>query len=292
MFKLFLGAVCIGFAPIFVRVLSLGPTLVGAYRCGFAALLLLGYIRFLGKPFHPLTWPKELWKFICLAGLLFGLDLFVWHRSVIFAGAGMGTILGNTQVLYVALVGIYFHKEKITSSFLLAIALAFVGIYLLVHYQLPSEIKPEFALGVTYGLITGIIYASYILTMRRLESFSEIVPREQVLAFVSAIASLSLFASSAVEGVFRLPTGNEWSLLILLAFVAQVMGWLLITKNLRLVPVSSAGLIINAQPVVAVIAGNLILNEHLSTMQICGALLTLSAIYLGTQKKQTTSKSQ
>ncbi len=286
MFKLFLGAVCIGFAPIFVRVLFLGPSLIGAYRCGFAALLLVAYIQYLKKPFQPLQWTKELWKFVLLAGFLFGLDLFVWHRSVIFAGAGLGTILGNTQVLYVALVGIYFHKEKISISFIAAIVMAFFGIYLLVNYRLPTEVKPEFALGVTYGLITGVVYASYILTMRKLESFSQTVPREQVLMMVSLIASLCLFIASLMEGTFRLPVGNEWPLLFSLAFVAQVMGWLLITKNLRLVPVSRAGLIINAQPVVAVIAGNLILNEHLSTLQICGALLTLSAIYLGTQKKK------
>ena len=84
----------------------------------------------------------------------------------------------------------------------------------------------------------------------------------------------------------RLPVGMEWGALALLAFVAQVLGWMLITKTLPKTPASRAGLILNAQPVVAVIAGDLILHEKLSLIQIVGAGLTLVAIYLGTYKKR------
>ena len=41
-------------------------------------------------------------------------------QSVVWTGAGMGTILANTQVFYVAAVGILFMGEKPTARFLVA----------------------------------------------------------------------------------------------------------------------------------------------------------------------------
>ena len=123
MVRLFLGGVCIGFAPIFVRLVTLGPTPIGAYRCGFAALLLFIYI-FATSKLKIKNWSWKIWGLLLQAGAIFALDLFVWHRSVIYSGAGLATILGNTQVFYVTLVGVLFHKEKLTPKFALSVLLA------------------------------------------------------------------------------------------------------------------------------------------------------------------------
>ncbi len=285
MLRLFLGAACIGFAPIFVRLLPLAPTPIGFYRCGFATIFLMLYISATDrKNFRPLTWAFDVWKLILLAGALFAVDLFVWHRSVIYAGAGLGTILGNTQVFYVALVGVFFYKERITFKFISSVFMAFFGIYLLVSYRIFQGEEVNYSWGVFFGLLTGIIYASYILTIRKIESMANRPPTEQVLAMVSLVSAIGLFLISEGEGTMRMPAGIEWAHLIGLALVAQVFGWLLITRALPRTPVSRSGLILNAQPVVAVIASALILDERLGAIQLAGAALTLYAIYLGSHK--------
>lgn len=286
MLKLLLGAVCIGFAPIFVRLLHLGPTPIGMYRCGVACALLFGWILSSRRPspVSVLRYPRRIWALLVLAGALFALDLFIWHRSVLYAGAGMGTILGNTQVFYVALIGIFFYREKPTVLFLCSVVLAFGGVSLLVNGLEASHATEDYHWGVAFGLGTGLVYANYILTMRQIEKSNTTIPTEYALAFVSFFSAFFLFWISLFEGTLSLPQGMDWLWLGLLAFVAQVMGWLLITKNLAKAPVSKAGLILNAQPVVAVIAGEIILQESLTGTQVCGALLTLIAIYLGTLK--------
>lgn len=293
-FRLFLGAVCIGFAPIFVRLLTLAPTPIGMYRCGLAALMLFAWVLSSKSrtSFHPSKYSFTVWRLLLTGGALFALDLFVWHRSVIYAGAGMGTILGNTQVFYVALIGIFFYREKPTLLFIFSIFLAFAGIYLLVNFRTSSENASNYQLGVIFGLVTGIVYATYILTMRQLESLNNLIRTEHALAFVSLFAALFLFPISFFEGSLRLPSPMEWVWLLSLSFIAQVIGWLLITKTLPKTPVSKAGLILNAQPVVAVIAGDLILHERLSGIQMVGAALTIAAIYIGTRKKRTAIKLQ
>lgn len=204
-----------------------------------------------------------------------------------YAGAGLGTILGNTQVFYVALVGILFYKERPSLKFLVSVLLAFFGIYLLVGFHSMQSVHDNYPLGVAFGLITGVVYASYILVMRKIESLSKSIPTEQALAFVSLICSLVLLIVSAAEGTLVWPETTDWVWLVGLALVSQVIGWLLITRALPKTPVSRAGLILNTQPVVAVVAGDLLLGEKLTPVQMVGAALTLSAIYLGTQRSKT-----
>jgi drug/metabolite transporter (DMT)-like permease len=283
MFRLLLGASFIGLAPVFVKLLHLGPTPIAIYRCGFAAVFLFIYLLSSGR-FSLRKLPINVWRLLFLAGFLFGLDLFVWHRSVIYAGAGIGTILANTQIFYVALIGMFFYKEKPTFRFVASVFLAFIGIYLLVAFRLASEFHPNYGLGVFFGLLTGIIYASYILTMRRVESQKAHISTESALALISLIAAVILIPVSIGEGSLRLPDGHEFLLLLVLAFIAQVLGWLLITRNLPKTPVSQAGLVLNMQPVVAVLGGALVLQERLSGLQILGAVMTLVAIYLGTKR--------
>ncbi len=279
--QLFLGAACLGFAPIFVKLVDLGPTPIGAYRCAIAAIL-LGLFAVWEKPEkNAVSISPKLWLYIALAGFLFAVDLFVWHRSVVFAGAGLGTILGNTQIFYSAAAGIFFFGEKLTSRFLLSVALAFIGTYLLVSFRIAPSAGDRYWEGVLYGLSTGVVYCSFMISMRQVERYSRGISPTKRLALISATTALSLVAVASLENTLRWPTAMEWLWLIALAIVAQVAGWLLISRNLLKVPVSQAGLILITQPLVAVIVGGLVFREQLSTIQVIGAGIVLVALYLG-----------
>ncbi len=288
MSALFIGAVLIGFAPIFVKLVATSPTATGFYRCAFASiflgLLLSTKVLARNKAFTPRKWPKQAKGLAVLAGLIFAGDLFVWHRAVIYAGAGMGTILGNTQVFYVSLVGIFFFHEKLTARFLLAVGTALIGVFLLVSYRMKVPDESRYWWGIAFGLSTGIFFSSYLLTLRRIESLSVGIPTEHLMLVVSAVSALGLLPVAIYEQTLRLPLGREWVLLPALALIAQIGGWILITRNLPKVPVSRAGLVLLMQPVVATVVGNIFFGERMTPIQVMGASLTLLAIYLGTLK--------
>ena len=168
-----------------------------------------------------------MWSSIILAGLLFALDLYVWHRAVVYAGAGLGTILGNTQVFYTSIFGFLFLGEKLSLRYWISVSLAFVGITLLVRFQqiLPST---EYTEGVFFGLLTGIVYAAYLLCLRKSEGFHKL-KSTQLLGLVSLVTALCLLGVSGMEQSLRLPNGMEWIWLIGLALVAQIAGWWLTT---------------------------------------------------------------
>ncbi len=288
--KVFLGATCIGFAAIFVKLVALGPTPIGFYRCGLAAFFLFVYSA-VKTPKAWLAighWPLTLWVRLFGAGFFFALDLFVWHRSVLFAGAGVGTILASTQVFYVALAGVFFLGEKPTLRLGLAVGLAFLGVLLLVGHRLggPASGSSLYALGVAFGVFTGLVYAIYLLTLRSADRLAAKIPPELFLGVVSAITAAFLFIASLIEGSLRLPNLDEWVTMVALALVAQVTGWMLITQNLKKVDISLAGILLMAQPLVSTFLGAILFGERMGATQAFGAGLTLAGIYLGTTRKK------
>ena len=126
------GALCVSFAAIFVKLLGrdvLGPTAIGFWRAIFGSAILFVWVLVKGER---LKMPLSIIGFSVLAGFIFFLDLFFWHRSIIFAGAGMATILANTQVFIVAVLGFFLFKERLSFVFVAVVVVAFLGIILLI----------------------------------------------------------------------------------------------------------------------------------------------------------------
>jgi len=287
MLWLFLGAISISFAPIFVKAIDLGPTFIGALRTGLASLFLIPVFYLVKKPAASTASPipSSFWKYLLAAALLFAGDLYVWHRSVIYAGAGISTILGNTQVFYLSVLGILFLGEKLTLRFAIAVPMAFLGVFLLISYQGDLASLPRFHEGVAYGVFTGMFYAGYISCLRKAESLTQNFSAAQKLSMLCALCAVILLGISYLDAELKMPTPIDWVWLCLLAITAQAIGWVLISTNLPKVPISRAGLILLTQPTLAAVWGVLIYGETLSVIQVVGGALTLSGIYLGSTAK-------
>ena len=184
------GTICIGFAPLLVRLCKLSPSLIGFYRCAIAAVILLTIQLFLKK-----TFPKnKVFYFItCLSGFIFAWDLFLWHQSVHLLGPGMSTILGNTQVFYLLLIGLVFYKEKITFKKLMIFLGAFIGILFILKGQMNFYTQDDFFYGVLYGLLTGLCYALYTTSLKKSSSLSPAPSSLMLVSFASLFTALWLF---------------------------------------------------------------------------------------------------
>jgi drug/metabolite transporter (DMT)-like permease len=281
--SLIFGAVCISFAPVFVKLIGaerLGPTTMGFWRTliGGSILFCLAIVR--GRP---LLLAPRLYLFSLLAGFIFFLDLFLWHRSVLYCGAGMATILANTQVFMTAILSYFIFREILTLRFWLAAISAIAGVALLVGLAANEIIfSHEYVLGVVLGLTTGIVYANYLLTMRW-SGFREAAPDILVfMTWTSLNSALFLGLSVAIEGEPILPPDPAtWFYLISLGLVAQALGWWSITTSLARTVASRAGLVLLLQPTLAMVWGVIMFSEQFTFTQAMGAVITLTAIYFG-----------
>jgi drug/metabolite transporter (DMT)-like permease len=278
-----LGAVCISFAPALVNWIGVGPTLVALYRTGLAALVLVPWVLVTRRE-AVRTVPRVVLLLVAAAGLAFAIDLFAWHRSVRYAGTGLGTMLANTQVFYLSALGIFLYGESLTRRFLGAVALAVVGLVLLAGER-PAWADPElYAAGVIYGVLTGAAYSCYILSLERAQREHPALGPPGTLAAALVVATLALAPMTAWTGEFEVPGARDLILLGALALGPQILGWILIVRGLQTAPVSRAGLVLLAQPALATVWGALFFGEVLTARQVAGAALTLGAIALGSRR--------
>lgn len=284
---LILGALCISFAPIFVKLIdpnALGPTAIGFWRTLFGAAVLFGWSLVARRP---LLISRASLRYAALAGFFFSLDLAFWHRSILYTGAGMATILGNTQVFATSIFAWLIFKERLSVRSVMAAVVAIVGVSLLVGvWSREITFSPQYLVGVGLGLATGIWYACFILSLKaaaQLETPSDPV---SFMAWASLFTAVFMGAGSMFESHPAVPPDlMTFVWLIGVAVVAQAVGWRVISGTLSHVRAAHAALIILLQPTLATIWGILIFGESFTVLQGIGAAVTLGAIYYGTVRK-------
>jgi len=114
------------------------PLFLAAVRILPAGLLLLGLAKFLGRS-QPQGWKAWLW--ICLFALVDG-TLFQGFLAfgLTKTGAGLGSLLIDSQPLAVAVLASFFFREQISSRAIAGLLLGIIGISLI---GLPLELWQE-----------------------------------------------------------------------------------------------------------------------------------------------------
>ena len=273
------GAFIISFSGVYVKLAHVMPSLSAFYRVFIGAICLTVITAFTGQ----LKWPGTK-NALCLlaAGIFFSLDLFAWHRSIIYVGPGLATILVNFQVLILALYGVLFYKEPLTLRLLVAALMALTGLFLIFGWQWGS-LPADYHKGVYWGFATAIFYAGFLLTLKAAQSSSRSLNPADNMMFTSWVAVLALGVYVLLnQHGFAIPDQQTLWALLGLGLTSQVLGWILITGALPRIKTATAGIILLIQPTFAYLWDILFFNLPLTPINLCGFLLAVGAIYLGT----------
>ena len=93
------GALTIAFSAILVHQADVHPATAAFYRCLYA----LPAARLLALREDRRFGPREEGqrRLALIAGVFFAADLIFWHQAIADVGAGLATVLGNLQVVFV-----------------------------------------------------------------------------------------------------------------------------------------------------------------------------------------------
>jgi drug/metabolite transporter (DMT)-like permease len=279
--RLFLGAVLISLSPVWVKLVSVPPTTSGFYRVAIGsvtALLLMAFAR------QKLRLSRRAWLLVGLAGAFFSLDLFFWHRSIIYVGPGLSTLLANFQVFIMMFAGVMLLRQKPSAAQLLAVPLALAGLLMIVGLDWQS-LPGDYRLGVIFGLLTAMMYAGYLLSLRaaRVDSESR-VPLAEV-AVVSLVCTFLLVLMAQAEGVsLAVPDTADIKWLLCYGILSHSFGALLLASSLPHVSTTEAGLALLLQPTLSFVWDVLFFDRPMQPLEIVGAAIALFAIYLGSRK--------
>jgi drug/metabolite transporter (DMT)-like permease len=276
-----LGALVIAFSGILVRLAEVSPSTAAFYRCAYAlpALAALAWLEDRRYGRRPLRERVPLW----IAGLLFAADLTFWHHSIEAVGAGLATVLGNIQVVFVGLLAWLALGERPENRALASIPVVFVGVILISGVIGKGAYGDDPLMGVVFGLLTAIAYALFILILRE----GNVDVRRPAGPLFDATLSAAFFSAlgGVVVGDIQWAPGLEsqaW--LVLLALSSQVLGWLLISVSLPRLPAVLTSIVLMLQPVSTVFLGALLLSEAPSSVQVAGVAIVIAGVAVATVK--------
>jgi drug/metabolite transporter (DMT)-like permease len=274
-----LGALVIAFSAILVRLAEVAPSTAAFFRCAYA-LPLLGLLAWRERRRYG-TRPLRERVLAWVAGVMFAADLTFWHHSIEAVGAGLGTVLGNTQVVLVGLIAWVALGERPANRSLAAVPVVFAGVILISGVIGSGAYGDDPLLGVVFGVLTAITYALFILILRH----GNADDRRPAGPLFDATLSSAVFAGLggiAVGDIDWAPGLEAQAWLVLLALSSQVLGWLLISVSLPRLPALLTSIVLMLQPVCTVFLGAILLSEAPSAVQLVGVAVVIAGVAVAT----------
>ena len=274
-----LGALTIAFSAIFVRLADVSPATAAIFRCAYAlpALALLAWYE--QRRYGPRAAGQA--RLAWIAGAFFAADLVLWHHAIEEVGAGLATVLGNTQVVVVPIAAWLVLGERPGWRVAASVPIVLIGVVLISGVLGAGAYGRNPVLGVAFGLGTGVAYAGFLLVQRRANADRR-RPAGPLFDATLSAAVFSLLIGLPLGEVDLVPTWPAHGWLVLLALAVQVVGWLLISISLPRLPAAITSVVLTLQPVGSVLLGIWILSEAPSPFQLVGVLFILAGLLLTT----------
>jgi inner membrane transporter RhtA len=230
---------------------ALGPAGVVAVRQVVAASVLLPTVR------PPLTrFTRAQWWPVLLLGLAFGGMNLSLYTAVDRLGLGLAVTLEFLGPLAIALVG---SRRLLDLGCALAAAL---GVYVLVLPSASTDV-----LGVAAGLGAAACWAAYILLNRLV---GQRLPGLQATATAAGVSALAYLPVAALVLLGGSVGWQPVALAAVAGLLSSVVPFALDLTALRLVPTRTFGVFMSAHPVLAALAGLLLLGQTLAVHEVVG----------------------
>ena len=263
----------IGFSAILVRLAEAPGPVTSFYRMAVASAVLA--IPFYREVKSQGQLPAFGVKMAVFAGLFFGLDLAAWATGVDLSGATIPTLLGNTAPVWVGLGAWVFFKEKRTFKFWGGLALAFIGVTLILGLDSLQTARLE--LGSFYGLLAGIFYGGYFLFAQRSREHLGQLAFFWIACFSSGVVLLVL-TILLQQPLIGYPF-DTYIIFLTIGLIVQVLGWHTISYAQGQLPASVVSPTLLGQPVMTALLATIILHEEFTPLEMVGGATVLLGIY-------------
>ena len=272
------GGVCIGFAPIGLRLGvdsgALGPQAIAFWRYLIALPILFALVLIAQRRL-----PAAPNLFVIAAGSFFAMDIALWHWGLTLTTVSNATFIVNLGNVSVGFAAWLFLKERPHALWFVAIIIAVAGAASL---SLGGEIGGKGDIrGDLLSLAAAILVSGYMLcsklarrTLGGLEAIFWLTLVEVCVGGLIMLIAREPVLPADISGL-KVP--------LFLALVVQVAGQGLIITGLGRTPAAVAGVLVLVQPVVAAAISWQLFDEPLTALQAAGAGAILIAVWLSQQ---------
>lgn len=273
----------LGTNAILIRWSSAPSVIKGMYRLLLTTVIL--------TPPTVYWYRDELWALtrggdvvrIVAAGAALAVNTWSFFESLEWTSVAATVVLGQTQVVFVALGGYFLLNERLTAKKLGGMATALAGVVVmsivgLLDASLLAGTAPLY--GNALAMLSGVTFAGYLLTGRSVRQRVSLFP---YIIVVYATSATILLAVALLEGATVMITAypcHEILLFIAMAAGPGIIGhsflnWVLEHMESNVVSVGFLGV-----PIVSTLLAIVLLNELPGTPTAVGGVLVLLGIYI------------
>lgn len=271
-----ISGISFGLIPLFsipVIAAGMGNVSILVYRFFFGSLAMLGML--LLKKTDLRVSLSELCRIAILSLFYIGTALATlecYH----YLSSGIATALVYTDPIWCAIIGLIFLGDRFSLKLTSNCLFATLGVMMMTGVF--TEDGTFSALGLFWGLLSGLSYALYLIFVPRLRL--KRIPSLKLTFYVFFIGMLILAAYAILkEGNIEIVTNPTcWTNLILLGLIPTALSNICVTMSLRLVDSTIVAILGAFEPLTAMVIGIVILGDSWSIMSLGGTFLILLAV--------------
>ncbi|MBT3331320.1 MAG: DMT family transporter [Rhodospirillaceae bacterium] len=238
-----------------------------------AGLMALGLPLFCLASGRSLFLPWRAWFHCAGLGVLTAMMFYGHVGAVEFISVGLAVLLFFTYPPMIAVLNIVVVRERITAPTLIAVAVAFIGLALMLGVSL--EVVDWRGVALALGAGTAAAWNAVWL-VRRMKGYEPLV----VTTHMALVAAVVLIGLCLGFGNISWPHttagwGGLWAVVIL-----QATSVPLYFLALAYIGAMKSAMFTNAQPLVSISAAYLLFGEIMTPIQLLGGGLVLAGIWL------------
>lgn len=259
---------------------------IAFFRASISAAILFAVLA-LRRPGLLRITRRDLALFVAFG--LFGIAAFYvcYITAIDLTGVSVAAVLLYTAPAWVAAISALFLGEPMTTSKLVAVAIAMIGCALVARVHDVHSLRLNLW-GLLAGLGAGLSYALYSVFnkvgVRRYDGWT-------VLAYGLLFGTVFLIPLQSPQWIIaalRQPGADAW--LLAMALGPTLGAGLAFNAGLRYIPVSNASVVATLEPVSASLLALFFLGERLDLAQLVGGVLILAAVISLTRRQTQTGR--
>lgn len=250
-------------------VFSGGAGLATVLFVRFAVTALIFWIITIWREGFPRL-PLKIWLILWgMGGIGYSLMAGLYLSSVRYIPASLAALLLYAYPIIVTVIAVLTKQEKFSKFKFFGLLLSTFGLVLV----LGVAINGINTLGVALALGSAFVYSTYIII------------GNQVLKTTTPLVTITLISSSAAltYGIIGLTmSGQTWNLAWStwlgiggITFFSSIIAMLTFFYGMKLIGATTASIISTLEPVMTVIFAVILLNEHITLLQVAGGLFVV-----------------
>ena len=264
----FLGACSLSFGGLLVKSFE-GATLwqILFWRSLFFISVVSIYLSF--------TYGSKVFKILYVSGipgvfggLVLGIGFFSYVYAMYNTTVANANFIIQTQTLFLAVFGYFFLKEKVSKTTIFSIALAMIGILIMVG----NSLSPGQLSGNLVAFLMPISFAVLIIVVRKYPKI-DMVPLQLVAGVIAMIIGFTVASKISISA-------HDIFIGFLAGFFQLGFGFILITIGAKSTPSAVVGIIMLTEAILGPMWAWLFINELPSIIVMIGGSIVLLAVLI------------